>query len=360
VIDQIKGFVIEKVVIAGITWIIGLLNPASAFIKACKAIYDIVMFFVERGSQIMALVNAVIDSVTAIAQGNIAGAANFVEQSLAKAVPVVISFLAALLGVGGISEKIKSVITQIQEPINQAIDWVIDKAIGLFKAAGKLLGFGGKDKAEDKHGPDSRGDAEKDADVGRALTRVDNLVKDNSKSTADIMAALPPIKEEHKLTTLDMKEVSAPGGTHDFAVEASIQRTTVTYRGVEIVDAKNAPVGEFDKITGGIFIEEKSAKGINTPHPLTGKPVQTPEQWAERQVFDKTVVRIEKLKTASATRPTKGGSPTVPPLGEIQNMRELHFHIEAATPEIQAAVLVHLQNLTAKYPDWKFAAMFGP
>ncbi|WP_162917693.1 hypothetical protein [Dongia deserti] len=39
------------------TWLIGLLNPASAFVKACKAIYDIIMFFVNRGSQIMALVN---------------------------------------------------------------------------------------------------------------------------------------------------------------------------------------------------------------------------------------------------------------------------------------------------------------
>jgi len=54
---------------AGITWIIGLLNPASAFFKACKAIYDIIVFFINRGSQIIALVNAVIDSIKAIVKG---------------------------------------------------------------------------------------------------------------------------------------------------------------------------------------------------------------------------------------------------------------------------------------------------
>ena len=58
VLDAIFDYVKEKVIVAGITWIIGLLNPASAFFKACKAIYDIVMFFIDRGSQILALVNA--------------------------------------------------------------------------------------------------------------------------------------------------------------------------------------------------------------------------------------------------------------------------------------------------------------
>ena len=75
VLDAIFDYIKEKVIIAGITWIIGLLNPASAFFKACKAIYDIVMFFVNRGRQIMALVNAVIDSLGAIAKGSIGVAA---------------------------------------------------------------------------------------------------------------------------------------------------------------------------------------------------------------------------------------------------------------------------------------------
>ena len=151
VVEKIKSFILEKVVVAGITWIIGLLNPASAFVKACKAIYDIVMFFVEHGKQIIDLVNAIIDSITSIAKGAIGAAAAFVEKSLAKTIPVVIGFLAALLGVGGISEKIKEIINAIREPINAAIDWVINKAVGLVKAIGGLLGFG-KEKDE-KPGP---------------------------------------------------------------------------------------------------------------------------------------------------------------------------------------------------------------
>ena len=48
ILGQIKDFVITKIITAGITWLIALLNPAAAFIKACKMIYDVVMFFVEQ------------------------------------------------------------------------------------------------------------------------------------------------------------------------------------------------------------------------------------------------------------------------------------------------------------------------
>lgn len=149
IIDGIKDFVIEKIIVAGITWIVSMLNPASAFVKACKAIYDIIMFFVTRASQIMALVNAVVDSISAIASGSIGAVASAVENALSKAIPVAISFLASLLGLGGISEKIRSIIQKIQAPVNKAIDWVLHKAKSLVKSVGKLLG-GGKKPTDSK------------------------------------------------------------------------------------------------------------------------------------------------------------------------------------------------------------------
>ncbi|WP_461189959.1 phage tail protein [Arthrobacter sp. Z4-13] len=144
VLDAIFGFIKENVIVAGITWLVGLLNPASAFFKACKAIYDIIMFFVNRGSQILALVNAVVDSVGAIAKGSIGVAAKFVEEALAKAVPVAIGFLASLLGLGDISESIRKVINKAQAPVNSAIDWVINQAVNLGRSLLKAVGQGGE------------------------------------------------------------------------------------------------------------------------------------------------------------------------------------------------------------------------
>ncbi len=144
VLDAIFDFIKEKVIMAGITWIIGLLNPASAFFKACKAIYDIVMFFVNRGSQILALVNAVIDSIGAIAKGAIGVAAGLVENALAKAIPVAIGFLAGLLGLGDPSKPVREFIEKARAPVNKAIDWVINLAVKGVKAVGRFLGGAAK------------------------------------------------------------------------------------------------------------------------------------------------------------------------------------------------------------------------
>ncbi len=139
VLDAIWDFIKERVIIAGITWVIGLLNPASAFFKACKAIYDIVMFFINRGSQIMALVNAIIESMGAIAKGSLGVAATWIENALAKAIPVAIGFLAGLLGLGDVSGTIKKTIDKAQAPVNKAMDWGILQAVKLTGAVGGMF-----------------------------------------------------------------------------------------------------------------------------------------------------------------------------------------------------------------------------
>ncbi len=142
IMDQIKAFIQEKVIIAGIMWLIGLLNPVAAFIKACKAIYDIVRFFIDRAEQVGELVNAIVDSVGAIAGGALGEAAGKVEGALAKGIPVAIGFLASLLGLGGISDKIKSIIHAIQEPIHNVISKVLGVVLKPFKWIGNKIKAG--------------------------------------------------------------------------------------------------------------------------------------------------------------------------------------------------------------------------
>src|SRR5919202_2269428 len=149
VIDTIQTFVVESVIKAGVMWVLSLLNPASAFVRACKAIYDIIMFLIERGSQIAELVSAVTESVAAIASGAVGGAAKLIENALERALPVVIGFMASLLGLGGISEKIEGIIKKVRAPIDKAIDWLIAQAVKFAKKIGNKLGFG-KDKKGNK------------------------------------------------------------------------------------------------------------------------------------------------------------------------------------------------------------------
>ena len=131
---------------------------------------------------------------------------------------------------------------------------------------------------------------------------------------------------------------------------------------VEIADAGGKAIGEFDEIHPDRFVEDKSAKGLNVLNPRTGKPQQTAEEWALKQIFEKTVTRIENLTTkATTTRPAKGGSGVLPTLAEIRTIKQIEFKIEAAgSAELQAAIDKQIKALTLKYPGWVFGVTYGP
>lgn len=149
VIEAIQDMIITQVVDAGIKWVLGLMSPAGAFVKAAMMIIDIVKFFIERGSQIIALVNAFIDGIKAVASGNVTAIATKIEEALGKAVPVIIGFLASLLGLSGLARKVQNLIGKIRKRIDKAIDKLILKAKKAFKglvkkgkaAAGRVLSW---------------------------------------------------------------------------------------------------------------------------------------------------------------------------------------------------------------------------
>ncbi|WP_258312033.1 hypothetical protein ACQ9ZG_17360 [Streptomyces araujoniae] len=126
ILGKLTTYLIPTVLIAGITWIISLLNPASAFVRAVKGIIDIVTFVVTQGAQIADFVNAVLDAVIAIANGAQAGVPKLIEAALATSVPLLIGFLAALLGIGGLANKVKSVFQSVSRPVTRAIDKLVD------------------------------------------------------------------------------------------------------------------------------------------------------------------------------------------------------------------------------------------
>jgi hypothetical protein len=137
VVDAIQNMLIETVIKAGITWVISLFNPVGAFIKACKLIYDVVSWFINNARRILDLINSIVDSTALIVAGKITQAATFVENSLAKLVPIAIGFLAGLLGLGDLSKKVQALLDKIQAPINKAIDWVLEKAGAVVKTVFK-------------------------------------------------------------------------------------------------------------------------------------------------------------------------------------------------------------------------------
>ena len=151
--DTIQNWLITQIVKQAVIWVLSLLNPVSALLKIIKMIYDVVMFFVENIGRILQLVEAVIQSTAKIVAGNIGAAANWIESAMARILPIIISFLARLLGISGISNKISSFIKGIQKKVRKVVDKILKKIVkGIKKLLGKGKAAYGKGKAVVKKG----------------------------------------------------------------------------------------------------------------------------------------------------------------------------------------------------------------
>jgi hypothetical protein len=136
VLGGIRDFVIKSLIMGGISWLAGLSNPVGAIVKVVLSIYSMIVTFLERLDQILEVARSIFASIGAIAAGRIQEAADFIERTMAATIPVIISFLAALVPVTGITNTIRGIIAKLRGAVERAIEklvtFVAKKAKKLF------------------------------------------------------------------------------------------------------------------------------------------------------------------------------------------------------------------------------------
>jgi hypothetical protein len=130
VVAGLKSEVTRSVVLAGITKVASMLIPGGGFVQALMGAFRSVQFVVQQGQQIMGVITSAVQSVGAIAAGNIGAAVKGVESTLARSIPVALGFLGKVLGLGNIGTKIKTVIGKVRGKL----DALLDKAVARIKA----------------------------------------------------------------------------------------------------------------------------------------------------------------------------------------------------------------------------------
>lgn len=195
VVDEIKNWVIVEIVKNAVIKVLSMFNPAGALAQIAMTIYNIVKFFIERASQIASLGEALMESVGAIAAGNVGALAQKIEQSLAKAIPVVLGFLMNLLGLSGVANKVREIVQKIQKKIQDAIDAVLKKIANGVK---KLFGGGKEDK---KAAANATADPEKQKKVGAGLAAIHSeekqYLKEGAITKADAQTVASNIKKQY-------------------------------------------------------------------------------------------------------------------------------------------------------------------
>jgi hypothetical protein len=198
VMQGIMDYIIETVVKKAVAKVLSLLVPGGAFIQAIISIYDTVMVFIAKLKKIIQVAMAFLDSMMAIANGAIGAAAAKVESVLAGLLTLAISFLAGFLGLGKIADKVMNIInTKVRAPVDKAIDFVINWIVTTAK---KLFAALFKKDAK----PDERTPAQKDADLRTAMSAAQSLLKQSGMSPKRAKQGLKSIKEQYRLTALDL------------------------------------------------------------------------------------------------------------------------------------------------------------
>ncbi|HEY9804205.1 MAG TPA: hypothetical protein V6D25_27990, partial [Leptolyngbyaceae cyanobacterium] len=149
--------------------------------------------------------------------------------ALAKSLPVVISFLASLLGLGGIAGKIQAIFQKLRKPMEKAVDWVIDKGAKAFKKIGNKFNKSNKhkrNKVDERSGgqkqttvndknnqqnqgqSDKRTEQQKKADLHKAITKAGQIMKQQGATPESIKAKLPVLQSKYRLTSLELVKTS--------------------------------------------------------------------------------------------------------------------------------------------------------
>ena len=157
----IRNYVITSLVKKGIIKLVSMLNPAGAIVQAIIAIFDTVMFFVENWDSILDFVNSIFDSISNIAAGKIGAAANYIEQTMAKTIPIILNFLGKFIGLSGIGKAVQTTVKKIRKPVDNAMDKALDfMEKGARKLFGKKGGKGEK-KSDGKYTKEDQSKAKK-------------------------------------------------------------------------------------------------------------------------------------------------------------------------------------------------------
>jgi hypothetical protein len=148
VLDAVKNFIMERIVNRITARLLSMLDPTGimAVINGAIALYSAIQSFIKYLREMLEVVNSFVNGVADIAKGNVATAANYLENTMGQAMPIVIGFLANQVGLSGIGARIGEMIVSVQQMVDEALTWLVNKAVDTgMDMLDRLMGNGAAD-----------------------------------------------------------------------------------------------------------------------------------------------------------------------------------------------------------------------
>jgi hypothetical protein len=253
VVEGIKGLIIEAVITRGIPKLVAMFIPGAGFIGLIMTVIDTVQTIQREIKRIWSVVTGFIDSIVAIANGNIGAAVSKVESILASGLSLAINFFAQFAGLGKVASKINGILQKVRAPI----DGAMDKLIGWIKKMVK--GFIDKLAGKDAPPEEKQKRVEKAAKAGAALV---NRFAGKPVGDKIIRPLLTGVRILHKVTTLEPVEQGNTWGIKAeinpvFVSQTKAQKAAKTcsiefvYEAVWPLEEFNSKVRAFENVLNG-------------------------------------------------------------------------------------------------------------
>ncbi|WP_316632452.1 DUF4157 domain-containing protein [uncultured Flavobacterium sp.] len=131
VLDAVKNFIMERIVNRITARLLSMLDPTGimAVINGAMALYSAIQSFIKYLREMLEVVNSFVNGVADIAKGNVATAANYLENTMGRAMPIVIGFLANQVGLSGIGARVGEMIVSVRQMVDEALTWLVNQAV---------------------------------------------------------------------------------------------------------------------------------------------------------------------------------------------------------------------------------------
>jgi hypothetical protein len=209
VLEHVKNWVMTRIVKRVVAKLLSMLDPSGimAVVNSVKALYNAIESFIRYIREMLEIVNSFVEGIAEIAKGDISRAADFLENSLGRAMPIAIGFLANQVGLSGVGRRIGEMIEAVREKVDKGLDWLIDKAV---KAGTSLLnmlrGRPSPEEVEQDDSPEGR--------KQRAAEEVKQAMQEGIRRSA-LVSLLRDVKSRYQLRDASLN------AQHDVVLENS-------------------------------------------------------------------------------------------------------------------------------------------
>jgi len=144
ILTQAQEWIMTQVIERVTTKLLSMLDPTGvmAVVNSFIALFNAIESAVQYFREILEIINDWVSTLASVAEGELKPGAQKLEAGLASSIPVAISFLANQVGLSNLGTKIEEILADVRNLVDQALDWLVDRAVSLGQGFLNRLGAG--------------------------------------------------------------------------------------------------------------------------------------------------------------------------------------------------------------------------